>query len=372
MIATQAGELDGLARRWDALAETTAAPPFLRSGWTRAWWEAFGTGRLCILTETADEELRGIVPLQWMRRSLMPLANYHTPLFGFLSLDATSAARLGRKIIELAPTRLSLMAVAPNDPGAESCREAAVAAGYAVEAKRSPAAPYVELNGSWEDYCSTLRRKLLTELRRRRRRLEEQGEIRLEVWDGTERLGRLLEEGFRVEDSGWKGEHGSSILSRPSTRSFYIRIAEWAAAEGWLRLAFLRLDSTPLAFDFCFEHAGTHYLLKTGYDPSFSRYAPGMVMRYLMLERAFAVGLHTYDFLGEDYGWKREWTQLYQERLTLDMFSPSLRGRARRVKQAMVVAAETGTRRALRASLGDRGVNALKRMRAASRSLAKR
>ena len=80
-----------------------------------------------------------------------------------------------------------------------------------------------------------------------------------------------------MEGSGWKTR--TAIASRPDTRRFYRDVARWAAGRGWLRLGFLRLDGRALAFDFCLEHAGTHYLLKTGFDPAFRAYGPGMLMR---------------------------------------------------------------------------------------------
>src|SRR5207247_10269646 len=68
----------------------------------------------------------------------------------------------------------------------------------------------------------------------------------LEVVDGSERLDELLEEGFRVEASGWKSRAGTAIASRPDTRRFYTDVARWASDRGWLRLAFLRLGGRAL------------------------------------------------------------------------------------------------------------------------------
>ena len=57
-------------------------------------------------------------------------------------------------------------------------------------------------------------RKLASELRRRRRRLEEEGRFSFEVVDGREQLPVLLDEGFAVEAAGWKGEQDKAISSR--------------------------------------------------------------------------------------------------------------------------------------------------------------
>ena len=144
--------------------------------------------------------------------------------------------------------------------------------------------------------------------------------------DGSDRLDQLLEEGFAVEAAGWKGARASAMVSRPETAEFYRRVAAWAADRGWLRLAFLRLDGQAFAFDFAVEEGDVHYLLKTGFDPAFGRFAPGMILRYEMLARAFSNGLRSYEFLGADEPWKLEWTQTTRPRGLFQAFAPSLRG----------------------------------------------
>jgi CelD/BcsL family acetyltransferase involved in cellulose biosynthesis len=229
------------------------------------------------------------------------------------------------------------------------------------------AAPYITIDGDWDAYEGGLRRKFRSELRRRRRRLEEEGRLTLEISDGTERLVELLEEGFSVEGAGWKGDYGTSIASRPETRRFYSDVARWAAGRGWLRLAFLRLDGRALAFDYCLEYDDTHYLLKTGYDPAYRKFAPGMIIRHRMLERAFHEGITTYDFLGmgSDFAWKREWADAQQERLFMHMFAPTAPGVLDRAVFVLDRSAMAQAKRLARSSvIGERGRRLLKRAHA--------
>jgi hypothetical protein len=200
-------------------------------------------------------------------------------------------------------------------------RAAADAAGYEVLVRSTQKVPYVSISETtWEAYESGLPRKLRSELRRSRRRLDEEGRLTLEVFDGTEGLEVLLEEGFRIEGSGWKEAQGTSIYSSPAKHRFYSEAARWATGQGWLRLYFLRLDGRTLAFDYCFECNGILYGLTTGYDPAYAKFAPGKVLRYLLLVRAFSEGLTACDF-GVFEAWKRRWTSAYQELRTLHAFA---------------------------------------------------
>jgi CelD/BcsL family acetyltransferase involved in cellulose biosynthesis len=236
-------------------------------------------------------------------------------------------------------------------------RANAEVASYRVVAESVQAAPYVAIERTtWDAYEGGLRRKFRSELRRRRRLLENEGRLTLEVCDGTQRLDELLEEGFRVEGSGWKGAYGTSIDLQPGLHPFYTEVARWAAERGWLRLAHLRLDGRPLAFDYCLEYDKAHYLLKTGYDPAYARFSPGMIIRYLMVYRAFSEGIAIYDFCGPDFAWKREWTNTTQERQFLHMFAPTALGS---LDRAIFTHVNPALKRAKRSSFG----NLLKRGR---------
>jgi CelD/BcsL family acetyltransferase involved in cellulose biosynthesis len=356
--------IEPLVDEWEHLARRSEAAPFLWPGWVSAWWRAFGAGQLQILTVYEDGSLTGVLPLRWLRGALGSTTNSTTPLFGFVAEKDKAVELLSRALFSLEPRRISLSFMLPTDAGVSLTLSAAEAARYRVFPESIQAAPYVAIDGDWEAYEGGLRRKFRSELRRRRRRLEEEGRLALEICDGKERLDELLEEGFRVEGSGWKGDYGTSIDSRPVTRRFYTEVARWAADRDWLRLAFLRLDGRALAFDYCLQYNGTHYLLKTGYDPAFGKFAPGMIIRHMMLARAFSEGTTTYDFLGlgSDYAWKREWTGTQQERLFMQMFAPTALGFLDRTIFVLDRSALEQAKRLARSPvLGERGRRLLKR-----------
>src|SRR5207253_4308850 len=126
--------------------------------------------------------------------------------------------------------------------GLAAFEEAARRARHRLLVRTQQRSPYVVIGGDWDAFCESLDRKEVKEIRRRRRRLEEQGETRFDVEDGSERLDSLLDEWLQVEASGWKGRTGTAVASDPGTLEFYRAIARWAAGRGSLRLAFLRLD----------------------------------------------------------------------------------------------------------------------------------
>ncbi len=324
--------IEPFVSEWECLARHTKANPFLWPGWITAWWSAFGAGQLQIFTVYENGRLTAILPLRRSRGVLSSTTNSEAQLFGFLAANERTLEHLLHALFLQRAHRIDLSFVPSTDAGVSLAYATAEAARYRAFTESIQAAPYVAIDGTtWDAYEGGLRRKFRSEIFRRRRRLEENGRLTLEVCDGTERLDELLEEGYRVEASGWKDTYGTSIQARPSVRRFYNEVAHWATERGWLRLAFLRFNEQAIAFDYCLEHNKTHYLLKTGYDPAYRKYAPGMIIRYLMLARAFSERLAAYDFLGlagdsGSYAWKREWTSTQQERLFLHMFAPTALG----------------------------------------------
>ena len=316
-----------LEKNWDELADLVDAPPFLRPGWIGAWRDSFGRGEPLYLVVRGDGGLSGILPIERKAGRLSSPTNWHTPEFAPLALTHEIEASLSRDLFTLGARSCSLGFVRSNEYVASQWEMNVQSRKHRPLVRVVQSSPYVDTSVGWDAYEQTLGKKLRTELRRRRRRLEEKGELRLEVHDGSTNLDELVDEGFRIEEAAWKGSEGTAINSDPATKKFYWAIARWGAARGWLRLAFLRLGDEGLAFDLSLETNGIHYLLKTGYEPSHRKFAPGMLMRYEMLKRAFDSHLTSYEFLGSNNPWKLEWTDKLRDLMLLQGFAPSVRGR---------------------------------------------
>jgi CelD/BcsL family acetyltransferase involved in cellulose biosynthesis len=320
--------IEALAPEWEALADGTGASPFMHPGWFDAWWRSFGAGRPAVFALRRDDGLAAVLPLYRRRGQLRSMTNWHTPEFGVLARDEAARVELLEALVTTQRAPLTMAFLTTERPDPEAARGVAEAAGVRVLAREIERSPYVPIDGDWERYRQGRDHKRMTESRRRRRRLAEQGRLWLDVQDGTERLDALLDEAFRVEASGWKSEQGTAIASRADTREFYTRVARWAAARGWLRLAFLRLDERPLAVQLLIQADGVASQLKGGFDEGYRKFSPGMLLAEDVLERAFAEGLRSYEFLGDEDEFKSEWARDVRVRMTVQAFPPTAAGTA--------------------------------------------
>jgi hypothetical protein len=169
--------------------------------------------------------------------------------------------------------------------------------------------------------------KFRANLRRRGRQLAKRGEVRLERVEGGERLAEALEEGFRVEASGWKGAPGTAMASQPETRQFYTSLARLAAAEGWLALYSLSVGGRPVAFHYGLQYGDTYFLLKPGYDEAVSECSPGQLLVGEVLKDLSNRGAREFDFLGPRMEWKLDWTSRLRPHCWLFILRPTVKGR---------------------------------------------
>lgn len=319
VVVTSEPLTERLAAEWDELAESTGAAPFHFSGWTRIWNDSFSTEALWILTARSRGRLTGLAPLRRRRWLVSSPSNWHTPDYTWLAENPAGLKALWRNALSSAVRRLELRFVDETSALVEMGTRAVEHREGRCIARTIARSPYVELNDDWATYEQKLRKKFVSELRRRRRKLEAQGELRFSVEENVSAVG-FLDEGFAVEASGWKGDEKSAIASSEATQRFYRNVATWAAEKGWLRLGFLRHGQRAIAFDFSLEAGGIHFLLKTGFDRDYHTFGPGQLIRQEMLRRSFHIGLSSYEFLGDQAAWKAEWATEHRTLLALQVF----------------------------------------------------
>lgn len=297
---------DALADEWEGLLGDDAMPFDLHC-WYSAWWEAFGAGReLTVCTARRDGVLRGVLPLFRDGLTLGALANAHTPVFRPVARDADT----GRQLLGAAMGEAAGELIVPTLP---SDWEAAVGRLRGDGMISGPAllepgrvSPIVDTSGDFETWRKASKPRWGAPLERFRRKMTRDHEAEFVIVEAPADLAVELDDGFRVEASGWKGQAGTAILSSFETERFYRAVAQAFHGRDQLRLSRIVLDGETVGFDLCLLHRRRLYLLKTGFDERFRRFAPGLVMRLSIIERCFELGLGAHELLGDDSEWKRK------------------------------------------------------------------
>lgn len=311
-----------LASEWDKLAVRTGDSPFARPGWFSSWLGAFGADGFEVLALRRDGRLAAVLPILAGGRVMRSPTNWHTPRFELVAEDDTARRAVFAALCERRPRRIDLSFLDAADAD-----ELQAAWGPAPANSRTLwDSPYVTVDRPWDAYWQGLSKNLRSSVRRRRKALEREGAVEVEVSEGGGALPALLKECFRLEASGWKGERGTAINSSPETVRFYTDLAEWAAGAGLLNLSLLRLDGRIIAFNYSLEAGRRHYMMKLGHDVQLSAHSPGTVLTAAMVERGFEVGLKSYEFLGNPDRYKLQWATGSRRRVRLQLFARSPAG----------------------------------------------
>lgn len=135
-------------------------------------------------------------------------------------------------------------------------------------------------NTDAESYLNaSMSAKKRKELRRQRKRLEDEGSLAFERESGLARIEQWIADFLRIEAAGWKGEAGSALASSPATQRFFIETLIEAARQGQLERLSLSLNGQPIAMLASFITPPGAYSFKTTFDEAYARFSPGLLLQ---------------------------------------------------------------------------------------------
>lgn len=150
--------------------------------------------------------------------------------------------------------------------------------------------------GGFDGYLANLRRSVRKETRRRRRRLEEPGDVVTTMVGDGDDLGAAIDELLALHDLRWSKRGGSDIRAgeRAATRAF----ARAAAGRGWLRLWLMRVGGRPGAAEMAVRVGPRQVHVMAGFAPELAPRGVGIVLMSHALEEAIESGAAEIDLGG--------------------------------------------------------------------------
>ena len=343
---------------WDALvAASPWATPFARWGFHRAWWDAYGDNaheQTLVVVDPAGvdpDAAVAIVPLMhrhevepddvilrtrlrgdqhMLLTAVAPAAkavffgaSYHADYATLLARPADLPAVADAVAEALAASGdahdpghpapwdvVDLRRLRCGDPAADALAEAFGARtghGWTVVREREDVSPVVtfEPGVDFEGYLGTLGKKERHEVRRKLRRAEAAGTVRLErSLDPAADLDAFVD----LHQKRW----GAQGLFPPTaggdqSRTFFRRLFEQLGDDGTVQLHFLAVGGRRIAAGVWFEDADAWYLYNAGVDPEARELSAGVLMSATAIQAAIAAGRRRFDYLRGDEPYKYEW-----------------------------------------------------------------
>ncbi len=348
---------------WDRLVDRSpAATPFSRHCVERAWWAAYGATAhdqtMVVVREGSSDEILAVAPLMH-RHELEPGdlaaktalrhdgppgtslpesatavffgASYHSD-YATLLAPPEALPDVARVVVETLAARddwdvvdlRRLRAIDPSIPALEAAfRERAASDGWRVVREQEDVCPVVTLPDAadFDGYLGTLDKKERHEIRRKVRRAEAAGEVRLEP---SADPGRDMEAFVDLHQKRW-GEDGlfPETEGGAASRGFFAGLLE--GCSDFVELSFLTVGGRRIAAGVTFDDGETLYYYTAGVDPEARELSPGVVMVARYVERAISLGRKRLDFLRGDEPYKYAWGAVDEpiERLLVERSRPS-------------------------------------------------
>ncbi len=359
-LRIQRADLTAIPREtWDRLAAANPwATPFSSWAFHRAWWDAYGENAheqtLVAVRADAPPEAAAapvaIIPLMHRHEVEPEDARRHTTLrhehganltpvpptakaiFFGASYHADYATILGRPadlpaVADALAAHLAeatrpggterpwdvvdLRRLRGEDPAADALpaafRRHEIAEGWTLNVEREDVCPVASLpvGGTIDDVLGLLGKKDRHEIRRKVRRAEAAGVVRLaESADPLADLDAFID----LHQRRW----GVDGLFPPTeggaqSRVLFRRLFELFGPDGALRLTLLTVGGRRIAAGVHFETDDSILYYNAGVDPDARDLSPGVLMVERLVRHALERGKHRIDFMRGDEGYKYEW-----------------------------------------------------------------
>ncbi len=286
---------DVLARDIDLLAANAAEPnPFYESWFLQSALELLPTEPLDLLTvRTASGDLIGLLPLAWrphykrlpnrtLRSWIHESVFLAAPLLHHAyvqeAVDAICEWFSGRDtragVIELVDIRMDGVVAAALD-----CALAGRPELVSRRTRWTRAMHHLDV----PDDPAHMSAKQRSTLRRKERRLGEEGTISYQMMSDSDDVGQWVADFMQLEASGWKGRAGTAMGLEQARRDFLRSTCREASARGQLHMAMLAIDARPIAMKCNFLSGNVAFTFKIAYDEAYSRHSPGVLLELFQM-----------------------------------------------------------------------------------------
>lgn len=273
--------------------------PFVLPAWMQVWWEAFGAGYdIFIRTYKEGNDIIGIAPL--MKKGDTALFLGSTDVVDYQ--DFVTAPGKEEKFFDVllkdlnkqGVKELDLKHVRPDSIVMNGFKSYMRAKGMETDCIQEDVSFEMELPAAFEAYLESLSTKQRHEVRRKLRRINEEGDIKYRFVNKEPELSRAMVTFFKMFV---ESRQDKAAFLTDKMKEYFKSIVKAMAEHGFLRLGILELDGKPVAEILCFEYRHCLYLYNSGYDPQYIRLSAGVMSKVLAIRDCIDKGIKKFDFL---------------------------------------------------------------------------
>jgi CelD/BcsL family acetyltransferase involved in cellulose biosynthesis len=273
--------------------------PFILPAWMQVWWESFGTGNeMYIRTVKEDNKIIGIAPLMKKDNTASFIGSIDVCDYqDFIVVPGKEKTFFSALLEDLKNHRirvLDLKHVRPVSLVMNSLAALAEENKLGIEKIREDVSFEMDLPSTFDVYLESLNTKQRHEIRRKLRRLNEEGNIAYHFVNKEPELSRALDTFFKMFV---ESREDKAAFLTDEMKQYFRAVVKAMAENGLLRLGILELDNKPIAEILCFEYQKCLYLYNSGYDPQYVGLSAGVLSKVLAIKDCIEKGITRFDFL---------------------------------------------------------------------------
>ena len=355
-------EFHNLSADWnDLLGRKSFSNPFLTWDWMYTWWNTYSERisniSLCIITVRDEGLLIGLLPgfIQlennintfYFMGSRFESSDYlemicedekNNPVF----IEDSIKYLLSKQKVDV----ISFNNVLYDSIFINTLKKFASNNRIKLLIRLDSICPFIDINGSWNDYVQGLSKNMRYNLRRRTRKIQNDFHAEFRIVNNCEEIDEAINELFLLHQVWFSRLNKKDSFQGNLRKEFHKKIAHSFFKQDILRLFQIKVNNKTIGVLYCYEYANQLFFFQSGSDPEWSKYSVGLVIMGHAIQYSHTNRLSRFDFLrgAEDY--KFNWTN--KSRLMGSVYlGVSGRGKMTILKKTLYIHIKTGIKKLL-------------------------
>ncbi len=157
----------------------------------------------------------------------------------------------------------------------------------------------ISMKSSWEDYSQQLSRSFRKRIKRWVKKLEAMtGKIKVDHFFQPQDIHDGLDRFIALEETSWKKDAGIGISRDHKHKAFYHDLMGLLSKEDQASVFIMKAGDEDISGYLLYRFQEVVYASQVTYNPSFSKYSPGMLLRVELLQTFFESSYEIFDMMG--------------------------------------------------------------------------
>ncbi len=186
-------------------------------------------------------------------------------------------------------------------------------------------APYLAIEGTFEDYIKKFKKKKRYNIRRERNKLYSELGVEYCSCD-NEDVDKQLKTVFELHNKRFLHRNIVSTFNNENIEKFYLDFIENTKNSNYVWIRFIKNKERAVSAFFGFYFCDRVFFYQMGHDPEFEKYSLGSTIIYESINEAFQKKCVEYNFLQGDERYKYSWSNKERKLFDVIIFNRSIKG----------------------------------------------